>query len=135
MALNRLELAEQASAAATTLFREKGYISIIDVLMAMGKVSKQDYEEWRFGRVPYLEKVIGMNLAKINVVMRTIQRNSERGGLKPSKTVYRLWGKGPKKLLRFSKSGDPNIEAAYSTSFVKANKSILSPPKRSISVS
>jgi len=34
-------------------------------------------------------------------------------------TVYKSWGKGKKTLLHFSKSGDPSIEAAYATHFVR----------------
>jgi len=29
-------------------------------------------------------------------------------------TVYHQWGKGKNRILRFSKSADPNIEKAYS---------------------
>jgi hypothetical protein len=34
-------------------------------------------------------------------------------------TVYKSWGKRKKTLLQFSKSGDPTIETAYATHFVK----------------
>ena len=51
----------------------------------------------------------------------------------PSLTVYNKYGKGSKQKLRFSKSGDFNIEKAYSTHFLnkyqieklKENKKIL----------
>ena len=39
-------------------------------------------------------------------------------GLKPSWTDYRKWGKGENPRLRFSKSGDDNIERAYATHYV-----------------
>jgi len=53
--------------------------------------------------------------------------------LVPSLTVYNKYGKGPKHRLQFSKSGDFNIEKAYSTHFLnkyqieklKENKKIL----------
>ena len=101
------------------LLREKGYISVVEVLLELGKLSRQDYENWRFQRVPYLEKVITVNLSKLNLILSTIQKNAQRGGLKPSKTVYIAWGKGPRQRLRFSKSGLPHLEQAYSTHFVK----------------
>ena len=34
-------------------------------------------------------------------------------------TVYKSWGQGKKTLLQFSTSGDPRIETAYATHFVK----------------
>jgi hypothetical protein len=42
--------------------------------------------------------------------------------LKPSLTVYKRWTKGSRPLLRFSKTGDHNIEAAYSRHFVSPHK-------------
>ncbi len=63
-----------------------------------------------------------MNLAKISHLLRTFHRNGQKGGLKASKTAYVSWGKGPKIPLRFSKSGDPNIEEAYATHFLWPKK-------------
>jgi hypothetical protein len=42
--------------------------------------------------------------------------------LKPSLTVYKQWTKGPRPLLRFSKTGDHNIEDAYARHFVSPRK-------------
>ena len=42
--------------------------------------------------------------------------------LKPSPTVYKRWTKGSRPLLRFSKTGDHNIEAAYARHFVSPGK-------------
>ena len=42
--------------------------------------------------------------------------------LKPSPTVYKRWTKGSRPLLRFSKTGDHNIEAAYARHFVSPRK-------------
>ena len=51
--------------------------------------------------------------------------------LVPSITVYMRWGKGPKRRLRFTKSGDSNLEAAYATHFVSPGHGAFrpSPPK------
>jgi hypothetical protein len=51
--------------------------------------------------------------------MKTVRRNSFNGHLKPSMTVYKSWGNRQKTLLQFSKSGDPRIETAYATHFVR----------------
>lgn len=37
---------------------EKGYASPVDMLLKMEKITPKLVEEWRFGRVPYLERVI-----------------------------------------------------------------------------
>jgi len=119
MSLKRGDLIRKLNEASSELLREKGYISFVDVLIKTGKLKQEDYEDWRFGRIPYLEKVITVNLAKVSHMLRTLQENAKHGGLKPGKTAYMSWGKGPKRPLRFSKSGDPNIEQAYATHFIK----------------
>ncbi|GIP34221.1 hypothetical protein [Paenibacillus sp. J2TS4] len=43
-------------------------------------------------------------------------------GLKESHTAYVSWGKGPKRPLRFSKSGNIHTERRYSTHYVKSSK-------------
>jgi len=123
MSLNQQDLIKQTNLAASKLLGEKGYISVVEVLMELGKLSRTDYENWRFGRVPYLEQVISLNLPKINLVLGTLQANAQNGHLKASRTVYTSWGKSPRQLLRFSKSGAPQLEQAYSTHFVKRKES------------
>ena len=103
------------------LLKEKGYISFIDVFMRLGYLNPKDYEDWRMKRVPYLERVIKINLDKINFIMKTVRQNSLNGKLQPSWTDYKSFGKGRKIDLRFSKFGDPNVEKLYATHFVKKN--------------
>jgi hypothetical protein len=50
--------------------------------------------------------------------------------LVPSQTAYRRHGKGPKQLLRFTKTGDPNLEAAYSRRFVWPGRREFNAPDR-----
>jgi hypothetical protein len=68
MSLNRREIEKRLSGITSNLLREKGYISFVDVFISMEKLSKEDYENWRFKKVPYLERVIKVNLAKINLL-------------------------------------------------------------------
>jgi hypothetical protein len=119
VARNRQDLERALSTVTTELLKEKGYICFVDVFMHLGYLSKSDYENWRFRRVSSLERVLTVNLSRINFIMKAVRRNSLNGHLKPSMTVYRSWGKGKKTRLQFSKSGDPTIETAYATHFVK----------------
>jgi len=68
MSLNRRKIEKRLSGITSNLLREKGYISFVDVFISMEKLSKEDYENWRFKKVPYLERVIKVNLAKINLL-------------------------------------------------------------------
>ena len=36
--------------------QERGYATPVDVLMDIGVLPQKKYEDWRFGRVTYLEK-------------------------------------------------------------------------------
>jgi hypothetical protein len=119
LARNRQDLVRALSAVTSELLKEKGYICFVDVLMKLDYLSQSDYEHWRFQRVSPLERVLRVNLSRINFIMKTVRRNSLNGHLKPSITVYKSWGKGKKTLLQFSTSGDPSIEAAYATHFVR----------------
>jgi hypothetical protein len=122
VAPKRQALESALSTATAELLVEKGYICFVDVFMKLGYLSRADYENWRFGRVPCLERVLTLNLSAINFIMKTVRRNSLNGHLKPSLTVYKSWGKRKKTLLRFSKSGDGAIETAYATHFVKPKR-------------
>jgi len=122
VARNRRDLARALSTITSELLQEKGYICFVDVFMKLGYLSQSDYENWRFRRVSPLERVLNVNLSRINFIMKTVRQNSLNGHLKPSMTVYKSWGKGKKTLLQFSKSGDPTIETAYATHFVQTTR-------------
>lgn len=100
------------------ILKQESVVAPVEVFMQMGNLNKKDYENWRFGRVPYLEKVIEGNLSKINRQLRIIQLHAKDCGLKPSQSVYKKWGKGRKTKLQFSKSGNPSYEFAYSMHYV-----------------
>ena len=120
--MNNQELHSKVHSAMYALIKEKGVASPVEVLMAIGVLSKQHYEEWRFGRVSYLERVCQINLSKLATINREIRAYAKKNNLKPSWTDYRKWGKGQSIRLRFSKSGDENIERAYATHYVSQQK-------------
>ena len=106
--------------------KERGYAAPVDVLMDMGVLPKQKYEDWRFGRVDYLERVCTANLRRLSFIMRQMRVYAGKAGLTPSFCYYKQWGakknsgQGHKPVipLRFSKSGEPEIERWYATHFV-----------------
>lgn len=117
--MNRDELKKKLHSVMSQLLTEKKVISPVDVLLGAGILSAKDLEDWRFGRVPYLEKVCRVNLSVMSFIMKEIKSYADGAGLKPSHTGYVRWGtKGKKIPLRFSKSGDAKIEAAYATHYV-----------------
>ena len=37
---------------------EKGHVTAIDVLVKLNYLKIEDVEDWRFGRIPYLKKIL-----------------------------------------------------------------------------
>jgi hypothetical protein len=68
------------------------------------------------------------NLTCLSRLLRILRFHAHDLNLKPSRTVYMRWGKGPKQRLRFTKTGDPRIEEAYATHFVWPGKGPFHPP-------
>lgn len=122
--LNRQELHEKVHGTVQRLIREKGYVSSLDLLLKMEKISSKQVEEWRFGKIQYLERVVRGNLSQLNYILTKLGEIARNEGLKESFTVYMSWGKGVKRPLRFSKSGDSHIERRYSTHYVKQMKEV-----------
>ncbi len=107
--MNNKELEKKTTAIINSLIYEKGYICSVDVLLRLEYLTQKDYQDWRFGRVPYLEKVCNVNLKKLSLTNRIIRKFAEQRQLKNSWTGYNQWGTKNKRILVFSKSGDPNI--------------------------
>ena len=96
---------------------EKGFVSVIDLFLAIGWLTQDKLTEWKAGKVPYLERVITANFHKLTVAMKEFKKWAVHSQLKPSISVY----KHKNAKLRFSKSDHPNIETAYSTHYVLQN--------------
>jgi hypothetical protein len=117
--MNRADLMKKARAAASQVLREKGYFSVVEVLLAMERLSKDDYERWRFRQVPYLEKVLPGSLNQHSFLCRELRAyGRDELKLKPSHTAYVSWGKGNRQPLRFTKYGRPFLEELYTTHYV-----------------
>jgi uncharacterized protein len=112
------KVTERTRRAVSEVLRRQGYVAAVDVFLQMGTLKQQDLEDWRLCRVPFLEQKLMGSLGKLSTSLREMRRICRELGLKPSETAYVKWGKGPKRALRFSKSGDPHVERAYRTHWV-----------------
>ena len=102
--------------------RSRNFVAPIEVFISMGLLEPRDVENWRAGRIPFLEQVVGCNLAKTGRILRILRFHAHDLNLKPSMTVYKRKTAGGKVPLRFSKSGEQNIEDAYARHFVRLGK-------------
>lgn len=121
--MNNAELKHKVDLVADRILKEKVYIAPVDLLIGIGILTVKDYENWRLGHVPYLEKVCKTNLSKLSFIMNELRDYAKQSHMKPSSTAYQQWGvKGRKIPLCFSKSGNPSIEEAYATHYIAVSK-------------
>ena len=123
--MNNIDLRNKIKLIGKEIIEEKGYLSSIDVLLKLEYLSQKDYENWRLGKVEYLEKVCGINLKKLSTINKTIKEISGEWNLKKSWTAYNKYGKGKKIRLRFSKSGNEMIEERYATHYNNSEYEIM----------
>lgn len=97
-------------------------VSPVDVIVRMGWLSTDDLEAWRFGRVPYLERMIRCNLTRLSRFLRILGFHCHELNLTASQTAYVKWGKGRRTPLRFTKTGDAVLERVYARHFVWPGK-------------
>lgn len=116
--MNNMELKSRVTEAMDNLINAKGFAAPVDVLIEIGILSRKDYDDWRLGKVTYLERVCRANLSKLSLVMHEVRSYAAKNGLKPSWTAYMQKGKS----LRFSKSSDDKIERSYATHYVQKKK-------------
>ena len=103
-------------------------VAPVDVLVRMRLLDPRHLEDWRRGRVPYLERVIQGNLTRLSRLLRILRFHAHDLNLVLSWTADVRSGKGPKQRLRFTKSGEPKREKVYATHFVWPGKGPFHPP-------
>lgn len=107
-------------------------VTPVDVLIRMNVLQAKALEDWRFGRISYLERVIQGNLSKFRRFLRILGFYCHDLNLRASHTAYVRWGKGPRMPLRFTKTGELKLEGIYARHFVWPGKDPfhLPQPKR-----
>jgi hypothetical protein len=120
--MNNLTLEKEVKRICSELISEKGFIAPIDVLLRLQYLSKVDYEKWRNGGIDYLERVCKVNLGKLSKINIIMRKHARIMNLTPSWTAYNKYGKGNKVRLRFSKSGNINIEKNYATHYISSHQ-------------
>lgn len=124
--MNDTELVKKVNFSMSRQIHDCGYATAVDVLMDVGILTKQNYEDWRFGKIPFLEKVCTANPGKLSTVRHQMRVYARKAGLTASWWCYKRWGvrkkggQGRKPVipLRFSKSGNEDIERQYATHFL-----------------
>jgi hypothetical protein len=99
------------------------------VLIGVGWLTSQAVDRWRQGRAEDLERLAQVDLDKLSAAMAILERWAADRGLHPSEAVY-IARTRDRRRLRFSHSGDADIEAAYRTQWVAAEAAEASEAER-----
>jgi len=114
---NRIPLTDRVAKAAEAALAARHFVSAIDLLVGIGWLDPGSVERWRRGQIDCLEEVVRTNLPRISEAMRLFRLWATAKGLSASATVY--VARTPRRQrLRFSRSGDPAIEASYQTHWI-----------------
>lgn len=105
-------------AAVSRILARQRFVAPAGLFVEMNLLPAADLERWKRGQIPVLERVIRCNLTKAGRILRLLRFHAHDLNLKPSITVYQHKGH----RLRFSRSGVPKIEEAYSTHLVVLGK-------------
>ena len=66
------------------LLAKGNVVAPVDVLIGMGLLRPEHLNNWRRGRVPYLERVINCNLTRLSRLLRILRFHAHDLNLKPS---------------------------------------------------
>ena len=125
---NRSDVRSDTRAVAAILAAAK-VVAPVDVIVRMGWLSPDDLEAWRFGRVPYLERVIRCNLTRLSRFLRILGFHCHDLKLTASQAAHVKLGKGRRTPLRFTKTGDAALERVCARHFVWPGKGPFHPPR------
>ena len=84
-----------------------------DVLVKRDILVANNLEDWRFGRVTYLERVMRGNLSRLSRLLRILGFHCNDLNLVASHTACVRRGNGARTPLRFTKSGELRLEKIY----------------------
>lgn len=110
---NLEQLKQRVLQAAEEALLRQHYVSPIDLFIGMKLLQPIHVDEWRKGKIQYLETVIQGSLDKLSFSMNCFSTWAKEKRLKPCPIVYMAKTSGPEKELRYSESGNPEIEQFY----------------------
>ena len=114
---NRIPLDERVASAAEAALATEHFVSAVDILIGIGWLDPGAVERWRRGQIGCLEEAVQADQPRISEAIKLFGSWATARGLLPSPTAY--VGRTPDRpTLRFSRSGNPAIEASYRTHWV-----------------
>jgi hypothetical protein len=112
--LTKPSLATRVVSAAEAALAEQQYASFVDVLIGLGWLHPVHIDQWRKGRLAYLEQILSIGADRVDSARRIFEDWVAQRGLVPSETPY-VSASRDRRPLRFTEDGDEAAERAYRT--------------------
>ncbi len=110
---------------AEELLAEQRYVRPLDVLVGLGWLAQPNVDKWERGRVPSIDRCLGVDPDKVPAALAALQRWAEDRGLTPSEPDYQD--------LQFTEDGDTDAERSYRTHWASTDAPefvVERPPRR-----
>ena len=105
-------LSDRVVRAAEAALAAQGHVSPVDVLTGIGWLDLGTVERWRRGQLDCIESAMQTGLPRILEALTLFQSWATERGLSPNQADY-VARTPQRQTLRFSRSGEPAIEARY----------------------
>lgn len=99
--------------AAEQVLQNQRYLSALEVLMTLGWLQYSYVEDWKRGKIPYLEPMIQGSLEKRKVALKYFHAWAAEKDLILHQMRYIARVRESNKLLQFSEKGDTTTEDSY----------------------
>lgn len=109
---NRSTLADRVAKAAEAALADQGHVSPVDVFVGIGWLDPRTVERWRRGQIDCIEAAVPTSLPRILEALTLLQSWAAARGLSAGEAHY-VARTPQRQPLRFSRAGDPEIEARY----------------------
>ena len=112
------DIRHQILQAAESLLKQQGSLSPLEVLVKVHLLHPVHLEEWKSGKIPYLEFILEKDLHKIRYLTKWLHTWALQKGLRPQEMTYLSKGNNlSQKQLEFTRNGRPQTELLYRTHF------------------
>ena len=118
----RTGLEQRVVEAAEDALADQHYVSTIEVFLRLGWLAPSHVRQWQQGRMPDLETVLNVGAPKVSRALRLLQGWAQENGLKATTADY-VARTRDRRPLRFSASGDPEVEQVWRTHWISAELS------------
>ena len=104
--MNDGEIIGKVQSSMYTRLINQGVVFPFEVLMDVGVLSKENYEDWRFGRVPFLEAICTVNVRKLSFIMHLMRIYAKKYDLKTFVSFYKQWGQKSQRAMARNRSSN-----------------------------